>query len=181
MIMTITAAGIAVKRKVMLTITFGISKDFAVLTTGYQLKAGRALVGMEQADLAERSGVAVTTIRKMEWKGAETLSSGLDTIRRVQSALEAAGVEFLNHGQPGVRLAKLGPTLTVARDQAVSVEQQKANADEARTEAADAVDRVLADTDATKGEKAERRGKLTDEPTVVAAARGKGNPKRGNN
>lgn len=77
-----------------------------MLTTGYQLKAGRALVGMEQADLAERSGVAVTTIRKMEWKGAETLTSGLDTIKRVQAALEAVGVEFLNHGQPGVRLAK---------------------------------------------------------------------------
>jgi transcriptional regulator with XRE-family HTH domain len=77
-----------------------------VLTTGYQLKAARALIGMEQADLAAKSGVAVTTIRKMEWKGAETLSSGLDTIKRVQGALEAAGVEFLNHGQPGVRLAK---------------------------------------------------------------------------
>lgn len=84
----------------------GIAKGFQVLTTGYQLKAARALVGMEQADLAERSGVAVTTIRKMEWKGAETLTSGLDTIKRVQEALEAAGVEFLNHGQPGVRLAK---------------------------------------------------------------------------
>lgn len=81
-------------------------KGFRVLTTGYQLKAARALVGMEQADLAEKSGVAVTTIRKMEWKGAETLSSGLDTIKRVQNALEAVGVEFLNHGQPGVRLAK---------------------------------------------------------------------------
>lgn len=77
-----------------------------MLTTGYQLKAARALVGMEQADLADRSGVAVTTIRKMEWKGPATLTSGLDTIKRVQAALEAAGVEFLNHGQPGVRLAK---------------------------------------------------------------------------
>lgn len=77
-----------------------------MLTTGYQLKAARALVGMEQADLADRAAVSVNTIRKMEAKGAATLSSGLDTIKRVQSALEAAGVEFLNHGQPGVRLAK---------------------------------------------------------------------------
>lgn len=35
---------------------------------------------------------------------AETLTSGLDTVRAVQSALEAAGVEFLNNGRPGVRL-----------------------------------------------------------------------------
>ncbi|MCR4524642.1 helix-turn-helix transcriptional regulator [Bosea sp. 47.2.35] len=90
----------------IIKITRYILKGFQVLTTGYQLKAARALVGMEQADLAERSGVAVTTIRKMEWKGSETLTSGLDTIKRVQAALEAAGVEFLNHGQPGVRLAK---------------------------------------------------------------------------
>lgn len=78
-----------------------------MLTTGYQLKAARALVGMEQSDLAERAGVSVNTVRKMEWRAAETLTSGLDTIKRVQAALEAAGVEFLNHGQPGVRLAKV--------------------------------------------------------------------------
>jgi hypothetical protein len=40
----------------------------------------------------------------MEGKGAATLGSGLDTIRAVMTALENAGIEFLNHGQPGVRL-----------------------------------------------------------------------------
>jgi hypothetical protein len=40
----------------------------------------------------------------MEGRGAETLTGGLDTIKAVQTALEAAGVEFLNHGRPGVRL-----------------------------------------------------------------------------
>lgn len=80
-----------------------------MLTTGYQLKAARSLVGMEQSDLAERAGVSVNTVRKMEWRGAETLTSGLDTIKRVQAALEGVGVEFLNHGQPGVRLAKKEP------------------------------------------------------------------------
>jgi hypothetical protein len=29
------------------------------------------------------------------------LTSGLDTIKAIMTALEAAGVEFLNHGQPG--------------------------------------------------------------------------------
>ena len=43
-----------------------------------------------------------------------------------------------------------------------------------RTGAADAVDRVLAEVDATKQEKAERRGALTDEPAVIGKARGKG-------
>jgi hypothetical protein len=30
----------------------------------------------------------------------------LDTVKAVMAALEAEGVEFLNHGQPGVRIAK---------------------------------------------------------------------------
>jgi transcriptional regulator with XRE-family HTH domain len=59
---------------------------------------------MEQSQLAEQSGVSVGTVRNMEQRGELTLSSGLDKVRRVQAALEAAGVEFLNHGRPGVRL-----------------------------------------------------------------------------
>jgi transcriptional regulator with XRE-family HTH domain len=77
-----------------------------MLTTGNQLRAARSLVAMDQVSLASASGVSANTIRSMEARGSETLSSGLDTIKRVQIALEAAGVEFLNHGQPGVRLAK---------------------------------------------------------------------------
>ncbi len=75
-----------------------------MLTTGNQLRAARGLVAMDQVTLAERSKVSANTIRSMEGKGAAVLTSGLDTVRAVQSALEAAGVEFLNHGRPGVRL-----------------------------------------------------------------------------
>jgi hypothetical protein len=32
----------------------------------------------------------------------------------VEKALEAAGVEFLNHGQPGVRLRAKYPTMRIA-------------------------------------------------------------------
>ena len=46
----------------------------------------------------------VNTIRKMEAKWAHEITSGADTVRRVQAALEGAGVEFLDHGRPGVRL-----------------------------------------------------------------------------
>lgn len=75
-----------------------------MLTTGNQLKAARALAGMDQASLAAAAGVSPNTISAMEKRGADTLTSGLDTIRSIMTALEAAGVEFLNHGQPGVRL-----------------------------------------------------------------------------
>jgi transcriptional regulator with XRE-family HTH domain len=75
-----------------------------MLSTGNQLRAARSLVAMDQVTLAERSGVSANTIRSMEGKGTNVLTSGLDTVRAVQFALEAAGVEFLNHGRPGVRL-----------------------------------------------------------------------------
>ncbi|MDH7797495.1 MULTISPECIES: helix-turn-helix transcriptional regulator [unclassified Beijerinckia] len=75
-----------------------------MLTTGNQLKAARALAGMDQSTLAERASVNINTIGAMEKRGAEVLKSGLDTIRAVMIVLEAEGIEFLNHGQPGVRL-----------------------------------------------------------------------------
>ena len=76
-----------------------------MLTTGNQLKAARALIGMNQSELAERAGVNVNTIRNMESKAGNTLTSGVDVVHKVQAVLEAAGVEFLNHGRPGVRLS----------------------------------------------------------------------------
>jgi DNA-binding XRE family transcriptional regulator len=75
-----------------------------MLTTGNQLKAARALAGVDQKTLAAAASVNVTTIVAMEAKGSELLTSGLDTIRKVMAVLESRGVEFLNHGQPGVRL-----------------------------------------------------------------------------
>jgi DNA-binding XRE family transcriptional regulator len=75
-----------------------------MLTTGNQLRAARALVDMDQAVLAQKAGVHINTIRQMEKRGAEVLTSGLDTIQTVMRVLEAEGIEFLNHGQPGVRL-----------------------------------------------------------------------------
>lgn len=78
------------------------------LRTGNQLKAARALASMNQEQLAQRSGVNVNTIRNMEARGADILVSGLDTVSKVQSALEAAGIAFIpeNGGGAGVRLAK---------------------------------------------------------------------------
>lgn len=75
-----------------------------MLTTGNQLKAARALAGMDQGVLARRAGVNINTISAMEKKGGDMLTSGLDKIRAVMTVLEQEGIEFLNHGQPGVRL-----------------------------------------------------------------------------
>lgn len=75
-----------------------------VLTTGNQLKAARALAGVDQHQVADSAGVNVNTIRNMEARGAELITSSAVTVRNVQLALEALGIELLNHAQPGVRL-----------------------------------------------------------------------------
>lgn len=75
-----------------------------MLTTGYQLKAARALLGLEQTQVAAMVGVSVNTIRNMEASGAFEIAGRSANVRAVQRALEAAGAEFLNHGNPGVRV-----------------------------------------------------------------------------
>ena len=75
-----------------------------MLTIGNQLRAARALAGLTQVELAERAKLNPNTIRNMEARGDEMLRSSLGTVRAVQVALEAAGVEFTNGEQPGVRM-----------------------------------------------------------------------------
>src|SRR5271154_7534569 len=75
------------------------------LTTGNQLKAARALAGVDQQQVADSAGVNVNTIRNMEARGAEPITSSAVTVHNVQVALEALGIEFLNHARPGVRLS----------------------------------------------------------------------------
>jgi hypothetical protein len=75
------------------------------LVTGNQLKAARALAGVDQQQVADSARVNVNTIRNMEARGAAPITSSVVTVRHVQVALEALGIEFLNHERPGVRLS----------------------------------------------------------------------------
>jgi hypothetical protein len=49
--------------------------------------------------------VDVNTIQNMEARGSNPITSSEATVRSVQLALEALGIEFLNHARPGVRLS----------------------------------------------------------------------------
>jgi transcriptional regulator with XRE-family HTH domain len=89
----------------MSTNRIGAGTKQVTLTTGNQLKAARALAGVDQQQVAESAGVNVNTIRNMEGRGPNPITSSAVTVRRVQLALEALGIEFLNHTQPGVRLS----------------------------------------------------------------------------
>ena len=73
-----------------------------------QIRAARGLVEFSQTQLAEASGLALSTIRRMEVAGG-TLKSSVENVLKVQQALEDAGVIFIDQnedGGPGVRLRK---------------------------------------------------------------------------
>ena len=71
--------------------------------TGRQMRAARALLGWSAQDLADRSRVGISTIRRTELvDGAVRMIAG--NIDAVLRAFDAAGVEFTNGGQPGVRM-----------------------------------------------------------------------------
>jgi transcriptional regulator with XRE-family HTH domain len=69
-----------------------------------QIKAARVFLDWEQRDLAEKSGLSLPTIQRMEKLGVER--SSVANVGKLQAAFEAAGVEFIsaNGGGPGVRL-----------------------------------------------------------------------------
>lgn len=81
------------------------------MLTAPQMKAARALVGMEQKTLAELSGVSLPTIQRMEASNG-VVRGVIETLMKVMGALEAAGVEFINEGATsgdggrGVRLRR---------------------------------------------------------------------------
>jgi transcriptional regulator with XRE-family HTH domain len=62
-------------------------------------------VNLSQADVAEVTGLSLPTIKCVESDRAVSISE--DARAAVCRALEEAGVEFTNGGQPGVRLKSL--------------------------------------------------------------------------
>ncbi len=77
------------------------------MITVAQLRAARGLLGWNQSELAEVSGLALSTIKRME--GSEGLLRGTaKNVWKVQRALDDAGVIFIDEdgGGPGVRLRK---------------------------------------------------------------------------
>jgi transcriptional regulator with XRE-family HTH domain len=62
-----------------------------------QIRAARALLRLEQAELAERAKVSVVTIRRVEAeRGLERVAPA--TFASVRSVLEQAGAEFIPEG-----------------------------------------------------------------------------------
>ena len=73
--------------------------------TSAQIRAARALIRWSAQELANKTEVGVTTIRRAELTASETKLTRVND-HAVRRTLEAAGVEFIDAegGGPGVRL-----------------------------------------------------------------------------
>ena len=67
------------------------------MITSAQLRAARVLLGIDQRQLAELSGLSVPTIQRME--ASETMVRGnVDSLVKLIAALETAGIEMIDDG-----------------------------------------------------------------------------------
>lgn len=79
------------------------------MITAAQLRAARALLGIDQKTLAAMAGVSVPTVQRME-ASQGNVRGIIESLTRITEALDRAGVEILSEGMPspaggrGVRL-----------------------------------------------------------------------------
>lgn len=84
------------------------------MITAGQMRAARALLGIDQRQLAELSGVSLPTIQRME-ASEGNVRGVIDTLTKVVEAFDCAGVALIGDGAAshdggrGVRLKSPGP------------------------------------------------------------------------
>jgi predicted transcriptional regulator len=64
-----------------------------------QMRAARALLGIDQKALADLAGVSLPTIQRME-ASPGNVRGMVDTLTKVVEALDAAGIELIGNEQP---------------------------------------------------------------------------------
>ena len=67
------------------------------MITAAQLRAARALAGLDQRRLAELSGLSVPTIQRME-ASEGVVRGNVDSLMKLIGALDGAGVELISDG-----------------------------------------------------------------------------------
>jgi transcriptional regulator with XRE-family HTH domain len=79
------------------------------MITAAQMRAARALLGIDQRELAERSGLSLPTIQRMEASDG-VVRGNVDSLMKLVDALAANGIELIadgatsSNGRRGVRL-----------------------------------------------------------------------------
>lgn len=90
-----------------------------LMITAAQLRAARVLLGIDQRQLAELSGLSVPTIQRME--ASETMVRGnVDSLVKLIAAFDAAGIEMIDEGAASTAQGR-GVRLRIASGSAKSV------------------------------------------------------------
>lgn len=67
------------------------------MITSAQLRAARALAGIDQRELAQRSGLSVPTIQRMEASDG-VIRGNVDSLMKLIDALDGAGIVLIGEG-----------------------------------------------------------------------------------
>ena len=86
-----------------------IISDVLYMITAAQMRAARALLGIDQRELAELSGLSLPTVQRME-ASEDVVRGTVDSLMKLIGALNQAGIEIISENTPshgrgrGVRL-----------------------------------------------------------------------------
>jgi len=89
------------------------------MITAGQLRAARALLGLDQRELSELSGLSLPTVQRMEASDG-VIRGNVDSLMKLIEALDKAGLELISEGAVssgggrGLRL-KVKPAATAPR------------------------------------------------------------------
>lgn len=67
------------------------------MLTSAQMRAARALAGVDQRELAKKSGLSVPTIQRME-ASDDVIRGNVDSLMKLIAAIEAFGIELIGEG-----------------------------------------------------------------------------------
>ncbi|MBR0825463.1 helix-turn-helix transcriptional regulator [Bradyrhizobium manausense] len=67
------------------------------MITAAQLRAARALLGIDQRELAQRCSLSLPTIQRME-ASEGVIRGNVDSLMKLVEALAAAGIELIGEG-----------------------------------------------------------------------------------
>ncbi len=67
------------------------------MITAGQMRAARALLGLDQRGLAERAGLSLPTIQRMEASDG-VVRGNVDSLMKLVGALSSAGIELIGDG-----------------------------------------------------------------------------------
>jgi transcriptional regulator with XRE-family HTH domain len=67
------------------------------MITAAQMRAARAMLGLDQRDLAERTGLSLPTIQRME-ASEDVIRGNVDSLMKLIAGLEEAGIVLIGEG-----------------------------------------------------------------------------------